>query len=164
MRLLFTLILVAGISACAELRPKTVTSSDLDVQGALIFKSSVDKTFDAIKGVISEKKWKLLYEGDEPPKQDYGYFSNQDPFSTESYDRIAWDRSLSSTMAPKKFLQAKTPTSAFSYGAEIFVTLFESPDKGTVVSVSTSTSQIIEKDKLETYINEFAQSLNEKVD
>ena len=60
-------------------------------------------------------------------------------------------------------LQAKTPTSAFSFGAELFVTLFESPENGSVVQVSSSSSQVLEKKKLEAYIDELAALLNEKL-
>lgn len=162
MKHLLTLLAVLALPACANLQPKTVTSSDRDVQSTLVFKASTDETGKAIKEVLSEKRWKLLYEGEQPPKNEYSYFSNRSPLSDESYDRIAWDKSLNSTMPPRKYLQAKTPTNAFSFGAELFITLFESPEKGTVVSITASTSQIIEKDKLDGYIDEFAAQLNKK--
>jgi hypothetical protein len=67
-------------------------------------------------------------------------------------------------MAPKHFITGKTPTSAFSFGAELFITVFESPNSGSVVSISASTSQVLEKDKLELYINQYTDLLNQKID
>jgi hypothetical protein len=163
MKKLLLLLLAFGLSACAALQPKTVTSSDLDVQGRLIFKANVDSTFEATKQAFAAKGWKLLYEGTEVPRRGFSYFSNSDPISGKSYDRIAWDKTLNSTLPPRKYLQAKTPTSAFSFGAELFVTLFESPENGSVVQVSSSSSQVLEKKKLEAYIDELAALLNEKL-
>jgi len=67
-------------------------------------------------------------------------------------------------MPPKHFITGKTPTSAFSFGAELFITVFEAPDSGSVVSIAASTSQVIEKDKLELYINEYTDLLNQLID
>jgi hypothetical protein len=164
MKRVATLLLAILISACANLEPKTVSSSDLGTQGKLIFKDDVAQTIDATKKAFSENGWKILYEGSEPPQKDYAYFSNRDPFSDKSYDRIAWDQALSSTMPPKHFITGKTPTSAFSFGAELFITIFEAPDSGSVVSIAASTSQVVEKDKLELYINEYADLLNQLID
>ena len=152
-----------SLAAHADLKPRSVTSFDLPVQGELIFTASVDDASAAIKEVVAERKWKVLYEGDELPKKNYAPFSNTAPFDGKNYDRIAWDKSTQGPMPPKKYLQAKTPTSAFSFGAELFVTVFEAPNGGSVVAITASTSQIKEKNKLETYIDEFAKSLNQRI-
>jgi hypothetical protein len=164
MKEIAVLLMTMLISSYANLEPRTVSSNNFDTQGKLIFKAAVTQTVVATKKAFSEKGWKILYEGSEPPKKDYAYFSNREPFSGKSYDRIAWDKSLSSTMAPKHFITGKTPTSAFSFGAELFITVFESPNSGSVVSISASTSQVLEKDKLELYINQYTDLLNQKID
>jgi hypothetical protein len=164
MKKLAAVLLVTLLSACAHLEPKTVSSSNLETQGRLIFKTDVAKVVAATKKVFVEKGWKILYEGDEAPKKDYSYFSNREPFSGKSYDRVAWDKTLSSSMPPKYFITGKTPTSAFSFGAELFITIFESPDSGSVVSIAASSSQILEKDKLASYIDEYAGLLNQSIE
>jgi uncharacterized lipoprotein YmbA len=163
MRHLLAGILVMSLAACAQLEPKTLTSLELPVQGQLIFKASVDQTFEATKQVFTEEGWKLLYEGSELPKKEYAYFSNRDPDGGKSYDRAAWGKTIGGSMPPKKYLEAKTATSAFSFGAELFVTLFEAPNQGCVVAITASSGQALEKDKLETYINSFTTRLNQKV-
>jgi hypothetical protein len=162
-KLLIGALALVSLTAGADLKPRTVTSGELPEQGELIFTASVDDTFAAIKQVAAGRTWKLLYEGDEPPKKEHAYFSNSAPLSGKSYDRIAWDKSAQGPMPPKKYLQAKTPTSAFSFGAELFVTVFEAPNGGSVVAITASTSQVREKDKLEGYIEAFTADLNLKV-
>ncbi len=66
-------------------------------------------------------------------------------------------------MPPKWYVQAKTPTRALTFGAELFITVFEAPDHGSVVVVTASTSQLREKDKLEAYIGDFTAALNSKI-
>ena len=120
------LALMGSLSAEAQaFKPRTVSSGDLPVQGELIFVASPDETFSAVKAVVEGLDWKLLYEGNEPPTKEYAYFSNSAAFSGKSYDRIAWDRSSEGEMPPKWYLQAKTKTTAMSFGAELFVTVFE---------------------------------------
>jgi len=162
MKHLLFAVLALSITACANLEPKTISSSELPLQKQLIFKAGVDETFAATKQVFADKGWKLLYEGAEPPKREYAYFSNRGPFDG-SYDRLAWGKSTAGPQPPRKYLEAKTPTSAFSFGAELFVALFEGPDGGSAVAITASTSQMNEKDKLESYIGEFTTLLTQKV-
>lgn len=152
------------LPACSYLTPRFVSSTDLDVQGELIFKSAVPETAVAAKEAFISQGWKVLYEGCKYPPQEYSYFSNRAPLTNKSYDRIAWDKSLSAAMDPKYFITGKTPTSGFSFGAELFITIFDSPESGSIVSITASTSQVAEKKKLEQYINEYASKLNESID
>jgi hypothetical protein len=165
MRLLFLcLAFMASLGAEAQaFKPRTVSSSDLPVQGELIFVASPDETLAAVKAVLEALDWKLLYDGNELPTKEYAYFSNSAAFSGKSYDRIAWDRSSEGEMPPKWYVQAKTKTTAMSFGAELFVTVFEAPNQGSVVVITASSSQLREKNRLETYIDGFAKELNGKI-
>lgn len=162
-RVACVIALVASLSVSAQLKPRTVSSSDLPVEGELIFMASADDTFAAVKQVIEERRWKLLYEGSELPDKERAYFSNIAAFSGKSYDRIAWDRSTEGPMPPRWYVQAKTPTRALTFGAELFITVFEAPNQGSVVVITASTSQVREKDKLEGYIGELAAALNAQI-
>lgn len=164
MKKFILLVLFFTFVSCAGLAPKTIGSSDLEAQGQLIFKSPVKETVRATKSVVGDMHWRLLYEGEQLPKRGYSYFSNRDPLTGRSYDRAAWDAALSSQMVAKYYIQAKTPTSAFSYGSELFFVIFESPNGGSVVSLSASSGQVNEKNKLESYINNYASSINQKID
>ncbi len=164
MRILFILFALISLSACNALQPEAMSSSDLPVAGDLIFKAKVDDTIAASKAVLEDKKWKLLYEGAENPTKNYSYFSNTAPFNSKDYDRMTWDMALNSEIAPKQYIQAKTPTNLISFGAELFITIFESPDEGSIVAIAASSSQLAEKKKLGTYIGEFSTLLNEKID
>jgi hypothetical protein len=148
MKKTFVLLLAIALSACSALSPKVVSSSDLGIEEQLVFKASVDATLQMTKQVLADKGWKLSYEGTEPPRE---------------YDRIARDATLSSAIRPKQFLQAKTPISAFSFGAELLVLLYEAPDNGCIVSVTAGTTQVLEKKRLEGYIVELAKQLNQNL-
>jgi hypothetical protein len=45
----------------------------------------------------------------------------------------------------------------------LFVTLFEAPQNGSVVSVTAASSQVLEKKRLEGYIGELAALLNQQL-
>ena len=165
MRLIFLcLAFMASLGAEAQaFKPRTVSSNDLPVQSELIFVASPDESLAALKAVVEGLDWKLLYEGNELPPKEYAYFSNSAALSGKSYDRIAWDRSSEGEMPPKWYVQAKTKTTAMSFGAELFVTVFETPNQGSVVAITASSSQAREKNRLETYIDGFAKELNGKI-
>lgn len=152
------------ISGCAGLEPKTISSADLGMQEELVFAVSEENAVEATRGVFAEQGWKMLYEGASPPQKDYAYFSNRHPLSDKSYDKAAWDESLTSTAAPTYFITGKTPTSAFSYGAELFITVYAVASGGSAVSISAATSQVNEKKKLEMYIQQYTAGVNRLLD
>ena len=164
MRIFLIAIMALALAGCNKLEPRSISSYDMEVQGTLIFKANVSQTVEATKAAFKQKGWKVLYEGDEMPKKNYSYFSNRAPFNNTNYDRIAWDQSLSSTIAPKHFLTGKTPTSAFSFGTELFFVFFETPNSGSAITITAATSQVFEKDKVESYINEFSAIVNENLE
>ncbi|MBL4602620.1 MAG: hypothetical protein JKY84_07745 [Emcibacteraceae bacterium] len=164
MKTLFTIVMATLLTACNALQPDAMSSSDLPIAGDLIFTASVDETIEASKAVLKDKKWKILYDGEDKPTKNYSFFSNAAPFNNIDYDRVTWDMTLNSTIAPKHYIQAKTPTNLISFGAELFITIFESPKNGSIVSIAASSSQLAEKKKLGAYLEEFSNLMNEKID
>lgn len=154
---------VLGLGGCAALEPKTVSSAEVGDVTHLEFRAEPNDAAEAVKAAIAEKKWKLLYSGAEMPEKNHGYFSNQ-RVSGASDDPAAWQKADQVAMKPTAYLQAKTPTSAFSFGAELFIVVYAKGEGGTAVSIAASTSQIIEKKKLGTYISELSTSLDQRLD
>lgn len=150
-------------TAFAKLGPETLSSQEIDPGSSLIFQVGAQDVGTTAKAVFSEKKWKLLYEGNELPKKNHGMFSNAHAFSGRSGDKAAWEKASAAGLEPRVYLQAKTPTSAFSFGTELFVVVYESKEAGSLVSIVASTSQIAEKKKMQSYISELAAMLNEKL-
>lgn len=157
-------LLLSAPSAFAGLGPKTISSQEFDPGSSLVFQANAADVAAAVKAFVADKKWKLLYEGAELPKKNHGHFANTYAFSGRSADKEAWAKAGAAELKPAAYLQAKTPTSAFSFGAELFVVVYERPEGGAIVSIAASTSQIAEKKKLEGYIGELAAALNEKLD
>lgn len=159
------LLLLAMPKANAGLGPRTISTQEFDPGTSLVFQVDADKVAAAFKDAVADRKWKMLYEGSEPPKKGHSYFSNAsgNPFSFRTGDKAAWEKAKAEGLEPKAYLQAKTPTSAFSFGAELFVVVYQAKDSGSFVSIAASTSQIKEKKKLESYISDIAKSLNEKL-
>jgi len=165
MSIICTMLLAVPV-AHAGLGPKAVSTQDFDPGSSLIFQADAQQVAAAIKEIVAEQKWKLLYEGAEQPKKNYSFFSNAyaNPITYRSADKAAWEKAKADDLEPRAYLQAKTPTSAFSFGAEIFVIVYQSKESGSLVSIAASTSQIKEKKKLEGYISDLAKSLNDKLD
>ena len=159
------LLLLAVPKADAGLGPRTISTQEFDPGSSLVFQADADKVAAAFKDAVADRKWKMLYEGNEPPDRGHSYFSNAsaNPFSFRTGDKAAWEKAKAEGLMPKAYLQAKTPTSAFSFGAELFVVIYQAKQSGSCVSIAASTSQIKEKKKLEGYISEIARSLNEKL-
>lgn len=157
------LMVLAAPAALAKLGPETVSTHEFDADSSLVFQAAPDAVVTASKDVFAEKKWKLLYEGAELPKKNHGMFSNMHAFSGRSGDKAAWEKATAAGMNPRFYLQAKTPTSAFSFGAELFVVVYESPEGGSLVSIVASTSQALEKKKMRDYIASLASELNMKL-
>ena len=165
MRVLVCLALLSAASfAQAGLGAKTISTQEFDPGGSLVFQAKTEEVVAATKAFVSEKKWKVLYEGTELPKKNHGMFANTRGFTGRSTDKEAWAKAAAAGLKPKAYVQAKTPISAFSFGAELFVVVYESEDGGSIVSIAGSTSQIAEKKKLESYIGEIVTALNEKLD
>ncbi|MEH6421049.1 hypothetical protein [Pseudomonas sp. CGJS7] len=167
-RLMQALALVGLVAvaswAQAGLGAKTISTQEFDPGGSLVFQAKPEDVAAAAKAFVEEKKWKVLYEGAELPKKNHGMFANTSGFSGRSTDKEAWAKANEAGLKPKAFLQAKTPTSAFSFGAELFVVVYESGEGGSIVAIAGSTSQMTEKKKLEGYIGEIVTALNEKLD
>ncbi len=156
-------------SCCSSLNPIAISSNELNLQSSLKFKSGTERLVSATKEAFSESKWLILYEGNKLPTENYSTPANvtHNPFSAPNsvnYAQIAFDKALSPNEAPKYYMQAKTPTSGFSYGAEIFVVIYSTKKNESMVSISASTGQALEKKKLEDYITNLTFMLNTKVD
>lgn len=168
MKKLVTAISIYLLSACTGLEPTSTSSSELDLQKNLQFTDSSTELIAATKSSFSDNKWKVLYEGETLPDRNYSTFSNMNynvfAPSDNNYDQVAIDKALSSDQAPSYYLQAKTPTSAFSYGAEIFVVIYDAKNNGSVASIAASSGQGLEKKKLPGYISQLAEQLNTKAD
>ena len=157
----------AFVFGCSSLDPVAVSSSDVGIEEGLIFSSDFQAVVAATKDSFKEKKWKLLYEGETLPDKNYSHFSNMshnpfNPSEAANYDQIAIDMVLEPGVAPSYYLQAKTPTSAFSYGAELFVVVYEGESGGSAIRISASSGQALEKKKLGTYIEELAGSIQSR--
>lgn len=161
--LVFMLMMLVASSAVAKLGPEVVSTHEFDPGSSLVFQAEPEAVVAAIKAVIAERKWKVLYEGAELPQKNHGMFSNMHAFSGRSGDRAAWERAASVGLSPSFHLQAKTQTSAFSFGTELFVVVYASPENGTLVSIAASTSQVVEKKKMRDYIIGLASDLNGKL-
>ncbi|MGO1073628.1 hypothetical protein [Lysobacter sp. CA199] len=157
-------LLVVASWAQAGLGAKTISTQEFDPGGSLVFQAKSEDVAAAAKAFLAEKKWKVLYEGAELPKKNHGMFANTRGFTGRSTDKEAWAKAGEAGLKPTAYLQAKTPTSAFSFGAELFLVVYESGDGGSIVSIAGSTSQMLEKKKLEGYIGEIVTALNEKLD
>ncbi len=169
MKIIITLALALLVSACSSLEPIATSSSDLNLQENLKFSGSTPELIAATKKSFAENNWKVLYEGETLPNKNYSTLSNMshNPFTSDrgaEYDQIAIDKTLSSNQAPSYFLQAKTPTSAFSFGAEIFVVVFKGAPSGSAVSIAASSGQALEKKKLGSYIQQLTNQLNSHAD
>jgi hypothetical protein len=169
MKKVVSIALVFFLSACSSLDPVATSSNDLNLKESLIFSASEADLIAATKESFSENNWKILYEGETLPKKNYSTFSNMshNPFNTadnKNYDQIAIDKALSSNKAPSYYLQVKTPTSAFSFGAEIFVVIYKGKPDGSAVSISASSGQAFEKEKLGGYIKQLSDQINKKID
>ncbi len=152
------------LTGCGYLEPKIVSSKDFAIQNKLAFNTGLEEVITASKNAFKNQGWELLYEGKEKPKKNYAFFSNRGGFlSTSDFDKIAWEKSLNSKFEPKYFMTGKTPTSAFSFGTELFIVLYLSNDSRTIAQITASSGQLLEKDKLEGYINKYAESLNKEL-
>lgn len=159
-----TLLIGFWMVGCANLEPRIISSKDYDVKNRLVFNASQEEVVKASKEVFKLKEWDLFYEGEEKPSKTYSYFSSHGgPFNYKNYDNVAWNQSLMSKLQPTYYITGKTPTSAFSFGAEFFIVLYSSDDHITVAQVTMASNQIAEKDKLEGYIQEYAALLNEQL-
>lgn len=171
-------LIIITLPACAIIEkletavsPKMITSTGLNLQGKLIFIDAyVSQIVNATEEAFNEKKWKVLYEGSELPKEDYSLFSNARintlffiPVAS-GHDSRSWNTLLMNDMKPVHFITGKTPTSPLSWGAELFIVIFESSESDLVVAVSVASGQMLEKDKLETYLNEYIELLNKYMD
>ena len=154
---------MTGLTGCAALEPRTVSSSEAGDVSHLEFRAAPDDAAQAVRAAIADKKWKLLYSGSELPNDNHGHFSNAH-VSGASADPAAWQKADQVAMKPTAYLQAKTPTSAFSFGAELFVVVYARDDGGTAISIAASTSQMLEKKKLGGYISELGASLEQRLD
>ena len=169
MKKTITLALMMLILACSSLEPVATSSNDLNLQESLKFSGKTPDLIAATKKAFSENDWKILYEGETLPKKNYSTFSNMshNPFMSPrgaEYDQIAIDKALSTNQAPSYYLQAKTPTSAFSFGAEIFVVVFEGDPSGSATAIAASSGQALEKKKLGSYIQQLTDQLNSRID
>lgn len=155
---------VLGLGGCAALEPKTVSSVEAGDVTHMEFRAGPEDAAEAVRAAIADKKWKLLYSGADLPKENHGFFSNH-RMSGASADGAAWQKADQVAMKPAVYLQAKTPTSAFSFGAELFIVVYDRGEGGgTAVSIAASTSQMLEKKKLGTYISELRTSLDQRLD
>lgn len=152
------------LSGCGYLEPKIVSSKDYAIQNKLAFKTDIKKVIIATENAFKKQGWEILYQGIEKPKKSYAFFSNRGGImATKDFDKIAWDKSLNSKFEPKYFITGKTPTSAFSFGTELFIVLYSADHSTTVTQITASSGQLLEKDKLEGYINIYADLLNSEI-
>ena len=157
------IVAVLTVSGCETLKPRTVSSAEAGEASRLEFQSGPDSAAAAAKAAIAEQKWKLLYSGTERPKDDHGFQSNNH-FSGETDDQLAWSKSDQAGLKPTAYLQAKTPTSAFSWGAELFVVVYATDTGGSTIAISASTSQALENDKLGSYIRQLGSAIDQRLD
>jgi len=155
--------IVVLLSSCANLDPISVSSYDMNMKSELSFSKKPDQMLTMTKEVISELNWKIIYEGETLPTKNYSGPSNQSAFHSGDYDAIAWDKTMSPGAMPYMYIEAKTPTSLSSFGAAIFIIVFKPNNGLTSVAITGSTSQIIEKEKLESYIKSFSEKMNSKI-
>jgi hypothetical protein len=76
-------------------------------------------------------------------------------------DQQAWSRVLKDARSPDYFMKAKTPTSAFSYGAMVYIALRKDEDNVSVL-VGSASNQVNEKEKLASYIDAFSKTLEKQ--
>ena len=167
-KFLLIVLCLGVLSSCASLEPSAVSSNDLHLQQNMEYSSSPEAVSNAVKKSFASFNWKLLYEGETLPAKNYSSFSNMShnllSKDEGQYDQMAFDKILSADQAPSIYLQAKTPTSAFSYGAEVFVVVYKTTSGGSVVAISASSGQALEKKKLSGYVNDLSNKIQELID
>lgn len=156
------IVAVLTVSGCETLKPRTVSSAETGAPSRLEFQAGPEAVMAAAQVAIAEQKWKLLYSGTERPKDDHGFQSNNH-FGGETDDQLAWSKSDQAGLEPTAYLQAKTPTSAFSWGAELFVIVYATDTGGSVIAISASTSQALEKEKLGSYISQLGTAIDQRL-
>lgn len=162
-KIIFVIVLSMLLGCQASFNPKTVSSNDDSFVKPLLFKSSLEKTISNSKSIFSKMNWKLLYEGKNLPDRSYGNWNNRNVligiFHSHDHDRIVWDDLLSPDSVPVYYMQVKTPTTLTSYGAQIFLALYETKNNDIVLAISASSNQVRERNKLKSYIETFSDDL-----
>ena len=167
MKLIKILVILLLVQSCSSLMPqtRTITMHDINIE-ALAFTASSSEIIESLKTITKSKKWKILHNDDELPTKDKSMYSNStfemDSKSTThiSLDHIAWNRILNSHSNSTTYIQILTKKSLSSYGAEIFIVIYE-PEAGKVIlEIAAGTTQISEKKKLDSYISSLSEELN----
>lgn len=178
------IVIFAALMATGCVTPRSISSIEMGIQDQLVFKSDKSQTVSAANEVVSDLGWSSLYAGDKRPDgtnssgdrslrglmmpNDSGLSNTSNNiFSSaedaEKYDQMAFAKAEQAGAEPEYYLQAKTPKTPFTYGAEIFVVFYDKGAAGSVVSIAASSSQLAEKDKLEGYISEFTSRMKKKL-
>ena len=159
MKIIFTLFIVTFLSACSGLNPKSVTSTSMNIDEKLIFKSSPEAITSKIVEIAKAKGWKVLYKGKAIPSKYLSGQSNLNPFSYQDFDNLAWNKINKQDSSYYSRIQIRTKTSLTSYGAIIFIAIEDEKQGSTQIQIAASTSQISEKDHLGKYISEITDAL-----
>lgn len=157
------IVAVLSLSGCETLKPRTVSSAEAGAVSRLEFQASPETAAAAVKAAIAEQQWKLLYSGAQKPKENHGFQSNNH-FSGETDDLLAWGKAEQADLKPVAYLQAKTPISAFSWGAELFIVVHATGTGGSAITLSASTSQALEKEKLGDYMSQLGNAIDQHLD
>jgi hypothetical protein len=159
MKIIFTLLLVAFLSACSGLNPKSVTSTSMNIDKKLIFKDSPETMTSKIIEISKARGWKVLYKGQTIPSKYLSGPSNENPLHSQNFDKLAWNNINKKDSSYYARIQVRTETSFSSYGAIIFIAIEDEKQGSTMIQIAASTSQISEKDLLEKYISEITSAL-----
>ncbi len=167
--LVFTILL---LQACTVVQPKAVSLSESGFD-SLVFREDLERVVSSIEKIISENGWKLIYKGSQLPEHDGSVSSNArttlnvnyyaNTINMSSLDSKAWNMISGKYNSPVSYIQIKTPTTDFSFGAEIFVVVFDLPDNKIAVEVSSASSQALEIKKLESYLSDFSSDLKSDI-
>lgn len=162
---IFLLFFVMCVIGCSGFDGKRVSSEDVLYKEKFVFSDSPEVVFNAARRSIYDLKWEIMYSGDQYPDYNYAglsyqYLSRQGDANADSWHQIKKE----SGSYIYKIMQVKTPTSPFSYGAVIYVTIATDDSANTKVSVIAGSSQVNEQKKLDGYVKSLCDQLNKNIE
>ncbi|BCE03683.1 hypothetical protein [Marinicellulosiphila megalodicopiae] len=161
------LLVLILMQSCAMPQSRTISTKDINIE-KISYSAEYEEVLESIYEIAKSKKWKVLHSGDALPDEEKSWDSNatyeisKKGTTTISQDYLAWNKIINLYDNPKQYIQLKTKTTAFSYGAEIFIAIYEPKNNTILVEVAAGSSQAVEKKKLDGYISFLVDELNIK--
>ena len=144
---LIIMIITTIFTGCAF--TTTTTKQEVLKKYTYSFKQSPDDLVTATKLAVKQLDWTISDNLDKVSI----YLMGGVGASFTSNEKKAWENTAPLKNATSKnFIEVRTPISVFSYGALIYVSIYEF-NNTSYIKMAASTSQMIEKKNLSKYLN-----------